>query len=239
MPPILALEKSARDGHLSGINYAEVLEIVSTWLDEIIIAFENLGGVAPYESLYEEVRRIRSGGLPKSWKKIIQRCIQDNSTDSDGYKGHNLFYSVNGIGAGVWGLWSYLSSTPLASDIEPPTTSDRLLIEIYRILRDTELARKIKALHKNICQVCGETILLRNGETYSEAHHIKPLGKPHNGPDIAENIIILCPNHHVLFDYCAISLEADSLRSVQGHVIGSAYIAYHNARIFQDSDASL
>jgi len=203
---------------------------MSTWLEEIVTALNNLGGRAHYESLYDEVRRIHSSALPKSWKKIIQRHIQDHSADSDGYKGDNIFYSAEGKGAGVWGLCSSQSSTPLASDINPPAIPDRLLIKTYRILRDTELARKIKALHKDSCQVCGETLLLQSGETYAEAHHIKPLGEPHNGPDIAENIIVLCPNHHVLFDYFALSLDPSRLRSVQGHVISSAYIAYHNAR---------
>jgi putative restriction endonuclease len=42
--------------------------------------------------------------------------------------------------------------------------------------------------------------------------HIRPLGAPHNGPDVKENIIIcLCPNHHVLFDSGAITLADDLL----------------------------
>jgi hypothetical protein len=205
---------------------------MSTWINDITTALGNLGGIAHYDALYPEVKKVRVAALPGSWKKIIQRTIQDHSADSDGYKGHNVFYSVKGIGSGVWGLWSHLQSTPSASDIESPTTPDRLLTETYRILRDTELARKIKALHKNICQVCGQTVTLKNGETYAEAHHIKPLGAPHNGPDVAGNIVVLCPNHHVMFDYGAIPLEANSLRSIQGHVIGTAYVAYHNKNIF-------
>ena len=139
---------------------------------------------------------------------------------------------MKGIGSGVWGLRSYLLSTPPASDIEPPSAPERLLIETYRVLRDTELARKIKALHKNICQLCGQTVTLKDGATYAEAHHIKPLGSPHNGPDVAENIVVLCPNHHVMLDYGAIPLGSKDLRSIQGHVIGSAYITYHNEHVF-------
>lgn len=208
---------------------------MSTWLEDITSALANLGGIAHYDALYPEVKKIRADSLPRSWKQIIQRTIQDHSKDSDGYKGHNVFYSVKGIGSGVWGLQSHLGSTPSASDIEPPTVPDRLLIETYRILRDTELARKIKALHKNICQMCDQTVILKNGETYAEAHHIQPLGTPHNGPDVAENIVVLCPNHHVMFDYGAIPLEIKKLRSVQGHIIGSTYVTYHNKNIFGTS----
>jgi predicted restriction endonuclease len=42
--------------------------------------------------------------------------------------------------------------------------------------------------------VCGETIPLADGLRYAEAHHIQPFGAPHNGPDISENVICLCPN---------------------------------------------
>ncbi|MEO9214807.1 MAG: HNH endonuclease [Rhodanobacter sp.] len=205
---------------------------MSTWLNDISIALANLGGIAHYDALYPEVKKVRAGALPDSWKQIIQRVIQDHSADSDGFKGSNDFYSVKGIGSGVWGLRSHLVSTPTASDLEPPSAPERLLIETYRILRDTELARKIKALHKNVCQLCGQTIPLKDGATYAEAHHIRPLGSPHNGPDVAENIVVLCPNHHVMLDYGVIPLETKSLRSLQGHVIGSAYIAYHNEHVF-------
>ncbi len=206
---------------------------MSTWLEDISLALANLGGIAHYDDLYPEVKKVRAGTLPDSWKKIIQRTIQDHSDDSDGYKGKNVFYSVQGIGSGVWGLRSNLLSTPSASDLDLPSAPDRLLIETYRILRDTNLSRKIKALHKNICQLCGQTVTLKDGQTYSEAHHIIPLGSPHNGPDAAENIVVLCPNHHVMFDYGAVPLEVHKLRSIQGHIIGKEYAAYHNETIFR------
>lgn len=205
-----------------------------TWLADITQALANLGGIAHYDVLYPEVRKVRGADVTKSWKQIVRRTIQNYSADSDGFKGSNVFYSVKGIGSGVWGLRSHLVSTPPAVDLEPPSSPDRLLIETYRVLRDTELARKIKTLHKNICQLCGQTVTLKDGATYSEAHHIKPLGSPHNGPDVAENIVVLCPNHHVMLDYGAIPLEAKALRSIQGHVIGNAYVTYHNEHVFNN-----
>ena len=55
-------------------------------------------------------------------------------------------------------------------------TVDRIRSEINRILRDNALARSLKAPHKNKCQICGTILSLSNGESYSEAHHIQPLG---------------------------------------------------------------
>ena len=43
----------------------------------------------------------------------------------------------------------------------------------------------------------------------AESCHIRPVGRPHNGPDIVENILCLSPNMHALFDLGAISLTDD------------------------------
>lgn len=125
--------------------------------------------------------------------------------------------------------------TPEAFDLsfgnEDP---ERSASTIYRILRDTKLSSQLKMLHLDQCQICGTTIRLKSGKTYSEAHHIKPLGSKHSGPDTAENIIILCPNHHVMCDYGAIKLDATNLRSNEGHKISIEYIRYHNKNIYNN-----
>ena len=54
-------------------------------------------------------------------------------------------------------------------------------------------------MHQYRCQVCG--VALKPQEfLYAEGAHIRPLGKPHDGPDSLDNNLCLCPNHHVLFD---------------------------------------
>ncbi|WP_123070258.1 HNH endonuclease [Massilia aurea] len=124
--------------------------------------------------------------------------------------------------------------TPLAADVNevPP----RIETTTYRILRDTQLAKIVKALHNYECQVCGETISLRNGERYAEAHHIQPLGAPHNGPDRFENIVCLCPNHHVEFDYGVCEINLSDLRQAPTHQVDPEYVRYHNQRIWNKSD---
>lgn len=117
------------------------------------------------------------------------------------------------------------------SDLGEPEPS-RIKTTTYRILRDTLLAQKIKALHDYECQICGLTLELKDGQRYAEAHHIKPLGSPHNGPDIAENIICVCPNHHAQLDYAAIKLNSSTLRVLEEHPLGDEFIGYHNEIIF-------
>lgn len=202
---------------------------MSSWEQDIVQALENLDGVASYDDIYSEVSNLRSN-LPKTWKAVIRRRIQDLSSDSDGFKkGQDLFYSVNGLGAGMWGLRAKLALTPVAADLPQGTKEpERGYTTTYRVLRDTNLVRKLKLLHSNSCQICGLQIQLPNGKLYSEAHHIIPLGTPHNGSDTPENIIVLCPNHHVMCDYGAIELSLQDIKQVSSHAISKKSIKYHN-----------
>ncbi|MYN10191.1 HNH endonuclease [Pseudoduganella aquatica] len=121
--------------------------------------------------------------------------------------------------------------SPEASDVNEP--APRCETTTYRVLRDTLLAREVKRWHNYKCQVCGESIALPNGEQYAEAHHIQPLGAPHDGPDIAANIICVCPNHHVELDYGVRALRIENLRQAPGHQISDKYVQYHNEEIMR------
>ena len=115
---------------------------------------------------------------------------------------------------------------PVPEDIgEPPSEVE---VITYRKIRDTKLARDIKELYNNECQLCSHTIKLADGRRYAEVHHIVPLGA--GGLDEKENIICVCPNHHVLLDYKAIQLDLDTLTLKQGHKIKDEYVQYHNSR---------
>ena len=119
-------------------------------------------------------------------------------------------------------------TTPIAADINDPVETERHLVTTYRVLRDTALARRIKADMNYTCQICFAQILLGDGTPYAEAHHVKPLGAPHNGPDHPGNIVCVCPNCHVKLDYGAISADSAVLSNVLPD-----FIAYHNEQIFK------
>jgi predicted restriction endonuclease len=125
-----------------------------------------------------------------------------------------------------------LFATPRAFDLPEQQEVPRTLTQVYRIIRDTEIARRVKAINNYACQICGFVVDLGNGELYAEFHHIMPLGSRHNGPDIIENILCVCPTHHVLLDYGAIPINQEELRLVQGHVVKDEYINYHNTQIY-------
>jgi putative restriction endonuclease len=108
---------------------------------------------------------------------------------------------------------------------------------ISRVIRDTAVTRSVKRLYDYRCQVCGVQLDTPPGP-YAEAAHIRPLGRPHDGPDALENVLCLCPNHHVLFDRWQLSLTDDlaligergRLYTHRHHVIAVANVRYHRAR---------
>lgn len=194
----------------------------------------NLGGTARYRNLYDELYRMRGGDVPRTFEEVVRRTIQNYSSDSNGFRGTDLFYSVEGKSKGHWGLREQIQNTPASIDLEGADDGDdqapgRRLTQTYRVLRDTALGRTLKEMHDDLCQICGGTIELRNGTRYSEAHHIRPLGRPHYGPDVEGNILVLCPNHHALCDLQAIELDLGSLRTHRDHRLEERFIDYHNS----------
>ena len=112
----------------------------------------------------------------------------------------------------------------------------RTTTTVTRVIRDTALSKRLKREYDFSCQVCGLR-LEGPGGGYAEAAHIRPLGRPHDGPDTRENLLCLCPNHHYLFDVGAISLEEDltllgtagSLAMKRGHILDPENVRYHRA----------
>lgn len=122
-----------------------------------------------------------------------------------------------------------LISLPVGSDNPKRATNTS-----QRIIRDSKLGKEIKRLYNHKCQVCSIQINTNAGP-YAEAAHIKPVGKPHNGPDRPDNLLCLCPNHHLMLDKGVFMIADDlSLIGIEGnltknadHKISVEYIRYH------------
>ena len=111
---------------------------------------------------------------------------------------------------------------------------------VQRIIRDPRLGKWVKSLHDYKCQVCGIQISTSAGY-YAEAAHIKAVGEPHNGPDTTENLLCLCPNHHLMFDKGVFTINDDlTLSGIEGmlntnkdHPIDIELVQYHRS-VFKD-----
>lgn len=102
----------------------------------------------------------------------------------------------------------------------------RVVRQVDVLIRNRKLVAAIKEKYGDACQICGIRLEIRKGIYYSEVHHIRPLGKPHNGPDRLENMICVCPNHHVLLDIGSLKISISYL-SLK-HDIDQEHISYHN-----------
>jgi hypothetical protein len=174
------------------------------------------------EIITEELHRIThevntKGRTPgQTLSRVLQNLRDDGYIEFDGHGGYTLLNSL---------------SLPISSDIPVDyDTPDRAFSTVHRVIRDTGIVSCLKRLYGYRCQFCNTRLELTSG-FYCEAHHLKPLGKPHSGPDTKSNIIIVCPNHHVLLDYGAV--KVDTVHLIQNeHVIDPIFIAYHNQIIY-------
>lgn len=180
---------------------------------EVVVGVGRTPGAAEGDPVVNVLRSLVDGGLVE---QVGEKGKANNPRQYSGY------------------CWRRIANAPppRASDLDAPP-AERVSTTTLRIVRDTELAQWVKQQHGHLCQICGETVRLANGSGYAEGHHLRPLGKPHNGPDVATNIVCLCPNHHAAVDLGAIRLELRWLRRVDSHPVGKHFIAYHNEKIFR------
>ena len=71
--------------------------------------------------------------------------------------------------------------------------------------RNNQIVKNLKKLYKGHCQISGTefTFQKKNGEWYSEVHHLIPLGE--NGSDIYANAIVVSPLIHRMLHYAKVS----------------------------------
>lgn len=81
-----------------------------------------------------------------------------------------------------------------------------------RIIRDTIKSENLKKIYDYKCQICNFEILISQNKKYSEVHHVWPLGE--GGMDNIDNMLVLCPNHHIQFDYAVIGFDKDNSNQV-------------------------
>ena len=118
---------------------------------------------------------------------------------------------------------------------------ERRLARAQRIVRSTKVVEYVKKIYDHTCQICGVRLSTRNGEGYSEGAHIQALGGLNRGPDVPQNVLCLCPNCHVQFDFGAIVVQQDRtvlrdgrpagmLAEHELHSVGDEFLAHHRAK---------
>ena len=153
----------------------------------------------------------------------VSRGHQIKNGPSKGYRYDGLYYvnrfeRIKGK-SGFYICRFHLSSEKgiekLETELKPTLKSDykrteRTAATVNRLKRNVKLSEEIKKLYEYKCQVCNTYLETPYGGIAIGAH-IKGLGNPHNGPDVLENMICLCPNHHEQFDDYGYYIEPNTL----------------------------
>jgi 5-methylcytosine-specific restriction protein A len=162
--------------------------------------------------------------MPASWvgNSTLSTMFTDDAAGYLKFRRKLFIDTANSIWPFHFNATTVANDIPTEQDVEAELeledTSPRLqvLIEtntypeiVNRVMRirqrNNKLVRNLKVLYDGRCQLTGEkfTFRKRNGEWYSEVHHLIPLGE--NGSDAYANAIVVSPLIHRMLHYATVS----------------------------------
>ncbi len=179
--------------------------------------------IGPWPQVAELARSLKLGTIQitggysdKSWIKFnnyiaysFWACTDVTTNSQKGNSTQEIFYfnyptidistknkAVISNNQSVLELSKYIEEIDKINSDNPPARIEELALMFER---DSRLVSLIKAVRGNECQICGYTFSQTNGDNYSELHHLEHLAD--GGLDVANNLIVLCANHHRQFHY--------------------------------------
>ncbi|WP_174734465.1 HNH endonuclease [Mesobacillus harenae] len=96
-----------------------------------------------------------------------------------------------------------------AGKIDELSTEERLLQSI-RYNRSENLSELLKEHYQHTCQICQDKMEIAPGQFYTETHHLHPVSA--KGPDISENMLVVCRKCHKWLDYGSMYIEPGTLK---------------------------
>jgi len=76
--------------------------------------------------------------------------------------------------------------------------------------RSLSLKERVLIERGRRCQLCGFTFKKIDGDDYAECHHLEPVSQ--GGPDHADNLLVVCPNHHKQLHLAAVTFPGGKSR---------------------------
>ena len=165
-------------------------------------------------------RLMNQSGIRYIWKpELAVRILADEiekvrALGDAGRKELDKLYSIMLTVGEDKNTKSYFDNDVIPTSDLPPKT--RQSITTTRI-RNASAVKKLKALYGNKCQVSGEKYAFKktDGQYYSEAHHLIPLGR--GGADSAYNIVILSPLIHRMMHYA--DVDKFALKDIRNNML--------------------
>ena len=179
-----------------------------TYKDGVVEALKRLNGHAYLKDIYIVFEEIFDKPLVVSWKAVVRATLERSSSDSNVYDGvDDLFYSVEGIGNGHWGLRSFNQSTAIELTQEDDEFSEGKVLLKTHLTRERNniLINKAKKVFlekhgKLYCEVCGFNFEEKYGDLgkdFIEAHHVKAVSSMKEDEKTKlEDLVMVCSNCH-------------------------------------------
>ena len=183
-------------------------------------------GHAYYEDIYKYIEVNFKSKLSNNWKAVVRAAIEKSSSDSVVFDGkEDLFYAVEGLGKGHWGLRDFESEEIFELTQEDDEFSEGKFYLKQHLCRERNpkliSTAKKQFKQKNgrlYCQVCGfdfEKIYGKLGCGFIEAHHIKPVSEMKQSEKTKiEDIIMVCSNCHSMIHRKKPWLNLDEIKTL-------------------------
>ncbi len=205
------------------------------WLFESVYDFSGLFSI--YQAVVEELCGTEER-FPDHLRRFTEwndASDEDDEQEPESGADTSEELGMSSVGLVVTGQTIFTDLVTTGSAEGEP--SRRREVTSFRIIRDTTMAERVKRIYDYRCQVCGVRLETSEGP-YAEGAHVRPLGSPHDGPDHEDNLLCLCPNHHILFDRGGFTIAEDlsligiegKLHTVEGRSPCSTHLAYHRGR---------
>ena len=102
------------------------------------------------------------------------------------------------------------NSPPSSPRLPSPVEEARLGPE-RRVVVLSPAREALRRQYADACQVCARTVYLDGTQTYAEVHALLPPGAVEPDDPPREHCLVLCPEHHVLFDAGAMAIEPEDI----------------------------
>ena len=156
-----------------------------------------------------ECTAIHGRHIDAAWS-LVRRSILD-TLQLNAVRLEKVLPVVTRLNGAVFGVTGPEGTAPPfypdgASPYRSASGSENPILPAFR--RNVSSTKLLKQWYEDRCQMCREVLVLPAPlNRYSEGAHIRARGD--GGPDTVENLLCLCPNCHVLFDFGARALTDD------------------------------
>jgi predicted HNH restriction endonuclease len=173
---------------MSTIQYNEK----PTYRSEIISSLRTLGGQATLSDIYKVIEKrniLPAVKTNPNWKANVRWQLQNDSSDSNAKtkSGKDLFYSVEGIKGGIWGIrdfsvlntddtYDFIANGEFQNEILVEGSQKTIAVNIYE--RNKTLRRECIDIYGLNCVICEFNFADKygfRGNGFIEVHHLVPL----------------------------------------------------------------